>query len=142
MGYSSTTPRRSGAIREAVRMRTPTALLVAVLIPVCHLRGQSVNGTCPPRDTVYASTPADSGRDFKVASPALIRTPPPDFHGGADVHMLITADGRVVGDSTRVLGASAQDSAVLARAVRSYRFHPATIRGCSIATWYAMKFRR
>ena len=124
-------------------MRTPTVLLVAVLIPVCHVRGQSVNPTCPPRDTVYAITPADSGQDFKVASPAVLQTPPPEFHGRADVHMLITADGRVVGDSTRVLGASsAQDSAVLARAVRSYRFHPATIRGCSVAAWYAMKVRR
>ena len=124
-------------------MRTPTFLLVAVLIPVWHLRGQSANRTCPPRDTVYALAPADSGRDFKVASPAVIQTPPPEFHGGADVHMLITADGSVVADSTRVLGASsAQDSAVLARAVRSYRFHPATMHGCSIAAWYTMKFRR
>lgn len=124
-------------------MRTPTVLLVAVLIPVCYVTGQSANRTCPPRDTVYALAPSDSGRDFKVASPAVIQTPPPEFHGGADVHMLIAADGRVVGDSTRILGASsAQDSAVLARAVRSYRFHPATIRGCSVAAWYAMKVRR
>src|SRR6185437_9611022 len=79
------------------RMRTPTVLLVAVLIPVCYVTGQSANRTCPPRDTVYALAPADSGRDFKVASPAVIQTPPPEFHGGADVHMLIAADGRVVG---------------------------------------------
>ena len=124
-------------------MRMPVLLLVAVLAPAFQASGQTPNGACPSRDTVYTIAPADSGQGFKLASPAAIRTPPPEFHGGAQVNMVITAEGNVVADSTKVLGAASErDSSALARAVRSYRFRPATLRGCQVSSWYSMTFRR
>ena len=123
-------------------MRVQALLVVLAVVSVARANGQSTAGTCPPRDTVYSLVPADTARGFQWASPAVIQTPPPEFRGMAEVRMLVTAEGRVLAESTTVLGASAGDSSVLARAVRAFRFHPAAWHGCSISSWFSMKFRR
>ena len=105
-------------------------------------RAQSAT-PCPRPDSAFTLVPADTARGFRTPSPSVTILPAREFRGHAEVHVLVMATGRVLKDSTKVLGASStQDSLLLASASAGFKFYAARYLSCSISAWFVYTVRR
>lgn len=129
-------------------MRTFTGPVAMAFVWACgtassNLHTVSIPSPCVGNDTVYASDRPDPARDFHPASPRATVLPPQTFRGRAVVLMLVSATGRVVGDSTRVTGVPLrEDSLSLARSVAGDQFLPARLGTCAVASWFSLQVTR
>ena len=98
---------------------------------------------CVGNDTIYRLSAADTVRGFHLPSPTVTVLPSPEFHGTAEVWFLVDPYGQQATDSTRIVhAASPQDSLVLARAARGFKFWPGTSGSCAIWAWTWVRISR
>ena len=115
--------------------------LLLVGIPV-GVRAQTAV-PCPRSDSAFVLVPTDTVRGFRLPFPRVTALPPREFHGRGEVHLLVTPEGNVMRDSTKVLGASSrEDSLLLAGSVAGFRFQAARYFSCGISAWFVIRVRR
>jgi len=98
---------------------------------------------CVGNDTIYSRERAGATGELHLASPLVATLPPRTFRGRAVLHILVSALGRVVRDSTQVTGVSSrEDSLSLARSVDTDQFYPARLGTCAVTSWTNIQVTR
>ena len=127
------------------QMRSTPSLASVILLAALAAAAACVARVPPPcanDSTVYKITLADTSRGFLIPAIRQLPVPPYEFHGAAEVWLLVDARGHVVRDSTKVTGASPRNAALLRDAVADYRFDPAQRGSCAVATWWFVRFAK
>jgi len=119
----------------------PSIILLATLAAAAACVAR-VPAPCANDSTVYTVTLADTSRGFLVPAIRQLPVPPYEFHGTAEVWLLVDARGHVVRDSTKVTGVSGRNAELLRDAVADYRFEPAERASCAVASWWFVRFAK
>lgn len=95
---------------------------------------------CSGDSTIYSRT--DYGRGIIAPSLLQIGLPEPQgSHGSVVLQMLISPQGTVLSDSTRIVksGGASADRRARAAAERS-QYVPATHNGCAVSSWFTWTY--